>query len=72
MATSQNGGLVRGRLTNGGAESSGGFYDGNFTDLFAGDGDLGQFYTCIRMYEDELDASNDMFVLGLNGGLGCG
>ena len=70
VATSQNGGLVRGRLTNGEVQNSGSFYDGNFTDLFTEDGNLGQFYTCIRMYEDELDSGNDMFILGLNGGLG--
>ena len=27
-----------------------------FTNLFTEDGNLGQFYTCVRMYEDELDA----------------
>ena len=70
VATSQNGGLVRGRLTNGEVQNSGSFYDSNFTDLFTENGNLGQFYTCVRMYEDELDAGNDMFVLGLNGGLG--
>ena len=50
IGASQNGGLTRGTFesSTGAYANLGDFYDNNFTDLFSEDGDLGQFYTCLR------------------------
>ena len=64
FAASQNGGLVRGTLAPGAISNAGGFYDNNFTDLFNDEGELGQFYTCLRLYEDfEDDFSKNNVIL---------
>ena len=52
FAASQNGGLVRGTLAPGAVNNLGDFYDENFVDLYNDDEEIGQFYTCIRLYED--------------------
>ncbi|MDG1674774.1 MAG: hypothetical protein P8H88_04940, partial [Flavobacteriales bacterium] len=52
FAASQNGGLVRGTLGAGDVNNAGDFFDNQFVDLFNENGDLGQFYTCTRLYED--------------------
>ncbi len=69
FAASQNGGLVRGTLSPGAVNNLGGFYDGSFTDLFNDDGDIGQFYTCIRLYEDFNDefSQNDVILVNTFG-----
>ena len=60
-------GLVRGTLAPGEINNTGGFYDGNFTDLItAMDGDLGQFYTCLRLYEDFDDEHSQNNVILVN------
>ena len=46
--------------------NAGNFYDGNFTDLFTADGDLGQFYTCTRLYEDFDDEYSENTVILVN------
>lgn len=66
FAASQNGGLVRGTLAPGQINNTGGFYDGNFTDLFTEEGDLGQFYTCLRLYEDFDDEYSENNVILVN------
>ena len=66
FAASQNGGLVRGTVAPGNINNAGDFYDGNFTDLFSEDGDLGQFYTCLRLYEDFDDESSENNVILVN------
>lgn len=66
FAASQNGGLVRGTLAPGAVNNAGNFYDGNFTDLFTADGDLGQFYTCTRLYEDFDDEYSENTVILVN------
>ena len=69
FAASQNGGLVRGTLSPGAVNNLGGFYDGSFTDLFNDEGEIGQFYTCIRLYEDFNDdfSQNDVILVNTFG-----
>jgi hypothetical protein len=69
FAASQNGGLVRGTISPGAVINLGGFYDGNFTDLFNEEGEIGQFYTCIRLYEDFNDdfSQNDVILVNTFG-----
>jgi len=66
FAASQNGGLVRGTLSPGVVNNLGGFYDGNFTDLLNDDGEIGQFYTCLRLYEDFNDDYSQKEVILVN------
>ena len=66
FAASQNGGLVRGTLSPGAVNNLGDFYDGNFTDLYNDDGEIGQFYTCIRLYEDFNDEFSQKDVILVN------
>ena len=66
FAASQNGGLVRGTLAPGNINNAGPFYDGSFTDLFTDEGDLGQFYTCTRLYEDFDDEYSENTVILVN------
>ena len=66
FAASQNGGLVRGTLSPGAVNNLGGFYDGNFTDLYNDDDEIGQFYTCIRLYEDFDDEFSQNNVILVN------
>ncbi len=66
FGASQNGGLVRGTIAPGSYANLGGFYDDNFTDLFSEEGDLGQFYTCIRLYEDTEDEDSQNNVILVN------
>ena len=66
FAASQNGGLVRGTLAPGEANNTGPFFDGNFDDLISDNGDLGQFYTCTRLYEDFDDAYSQGEIILVN------
>jgi len=66
FAASQNGGLVRGTVGPGEINNAGDFFDENFTDLFADNGDLGQFYTCTRLYEDFDDEYSQNTVILVN------
>ena len=66
FAASQNGGLVRGTLSPGVVNNLCGFYDGNFTDLLNDDGEIGQFYTCLRLYEDFNDDYSQKEVILVN------
>ena len=66
FAASQNGGLVRGTVGPGEINNAGDFFDDNFTDLFTDQGDLGQFYTCTRLYEDFDDAYSQNTVILVN------
>jgi len=66
FAASQNGGLVRGTLGAGEVNNAGSFFDGNFTDLYDENGDLGQFYTCTRLYEDFDDEYSQNSVILVN------
>ncbi|MBM72611.1 MAG: hypothetical protein CL847_07500 [Crocinitomicaceae bacterium] len=66
FGASQNGGLVRGTISPGNVSNLGDFYDNNFTDLFTEDGDLGQFYTCVRLYEDTEDEDSQNNIILVN------
>ena len=66
VAASQNGGVRRGTLAPGEVNNTGDFYDDNFTDLFNSEGELGQFYTCLRLYEDFNDTSSQNHVILVN------
>ena len=66
FAASQNGGLVRGTLGAGDVNNAGDFFDNQFVDLFNENGDLGQFYTCTRLYEDFDDEYSQSEVILVN------
>lgn len=66
FAASQNGGLVRGTLAPGAVNNLGDFYDENFVDLYNDDEEIGQFYTCIRLYEDFDDEHSKNEVILVN------
>ena len=68
IGASQNGGLTRGTFesSTGAYANLGDFYDNNFTDLFSEDGDLGQFYTCLRLYEDTEDENSQNNIILVN------
>ena len=66
FGASQNGGLVRGTIAPGAFSNLGDFYDENFDDLFSEEGDLGQFYTCVRLYEDTEDEDSQNTVILVN------
>ena len=70
VASAQNGNIIRGRVLPDEVVSSGGFLDANLVELQNSDGALGQFYTCLRLFEHEEHENEDMLVLGLNGDLG--
>ena len=66
FAASQNGGLTRGTLAPGAVNNIGSFYDANFDDLASPSGDLGQFYTCTRLFEDFNDSFSQNYVTLIN------
>ena len=71
-AASQYGGFVRGTLGQGEINNSGAILDGNFDDFYFdsdGDGlanDLGQFYSCSRLYENFNDSLGSQTVILVN------
>ena len=66
FGASQHGGLVRGTISPGNFSNLGDFYDGNFDDLYNEEGELGQFYTCLRLYEDTEDEDSQNTVILVN------
>ena len=70
VASAQNGNIIRGLVLPDEVVSSGGFLDANLVELQNSDGALGQFYTCLRLFEHEEHENEDMLVLGMNGDLG--
>ena len=66
FAASQNGGLTRGTLAPGAVNNVGPFYDDNIGDLASPTGDLGQFYTCTRLFEDFNDTYSQNYVTLIN------
>ena len=71
-AASQYGGFVRGTYAPGEVNNAGAILDDSFTDYFVdtdGDGlanDLGQFYSCSRLYENFDDAHSQQSVILVN------
>lgn len=66
FAASQNGGLVRGTVTPGNYASLGMFYNDDMIELMNEEGELGQFYTCLRLWEDTEDEDSQMEVIIVN------
>jgi hypothetical protein len=62
FVTSQNGVLAR--FQEGGA--GGMFYDDEIIDLMNDDGEIGQFYTCIRLHENTADEDSQQYVILVN------
>jgi len=66
FAAYQNGGLVRGTISTGEMNNLGSFYDAPMIDLIDENGDLGQFFTCLRLYEDTEDEDSKQEVILVN------
>ena len=66
FAASQNGGLARGTISPGENINLGGFYDDEIIELIDEEGDLGGFYTCLRLYEDTEDENSQRNVIVVN------
>jgi hypothetical protein len=66
FAASQNGGLTRGTITPSDYSNLGGFYDNDISELIDDQGDLGQFYTCLRLYEDTEDEESQQQIILVN------
>lgn len=66
FAASQNGGLVRGTVAPGSIANLGMFYDAPMIELMNDEGELGQFYTCVRLWEDTEDDDSQMEVIIVN------
>jgi hypothetical protein len=65
-ATSQNGGLARGTVGPGDVANYGGFFDANIADLANDEGEIGQFYSVVRLYENTEDQDSQRSVVLVN------
>ena len=66
FAASQNGGLTRGTVTPTDYSNLGTFWDNDISELINEEGDLGQFYTCLRLYEDTEDEESLQQIILVN------
>lgn len=66
MATSQNGGLVRGTIAPGNFNSYGNFWDNDIADLVNDAGEIGQFYSVVRLYENTDDQDTQREIILVN------
>ncbi len=68
-AASQNGGLVRGTIGPGAINNYGNFYDENIAELINEEGEIGQFYSVVRLYEnsDDPDTQNNVVLVNPHG-----
>ena len=66
FAASQNGGLVRGTLAPENYNNLGKFFDEDILELENEEGDIGQFYTCLRLYEDTEDEDSQRNLILVN------
>lgn len=64
-ASSQNGGLSRGTIAPGAVNNYGDFWDANIIDLANDMGEIGQFYSIVRLYEntDDPDTQRDIILV---------
>lgn len=64
-AASQNGGLVRGTVAPGAVNNYGDFWDENIIELVNDEGEIGQFYSVVRLYEntDDLDSQRSVILV---------
>jgi hypothetical protein len=65
-ATSQNGGLARGTVGPGDVANYGGFFDANIAELANDEGEIGQFYSVVRLYENTEDQDSQRSVVLVN------
>ncbi len=65
-AASQNGGLVRGTVGPGAVNNYGNFYDENIAELINEEGEIGQFYSVVRLYENSDDQDAQSAVILVN------
>lgn len=65
-ATSQNGGLSRGTVGPGDIANYGSFFDANIAELANDEGEIGQFYSVVRLYENTEDQDSQRSVLLVN------
>jgi hypothetical protein len=65
-ATSQNGALQRGTVGPGDIANYGRFFDANIEELVNEEGDLGQFYSVVRLYENTDDEDSQRNVILVN------
>lgn len=66
FAASQNGGLARGTVSPGAFSNLGDLWDNDVSALIDEEGDLGQFYTCLRLYEDTEDDESQQNIILVN------
>ena len=66
FAASQNGGLVRGNIAPGNFNNYGNFWDDDIADLLNDQGEIGQFYTMVRLYENTEDAASQRDIILVN------
>ena len=66
FAASQNGGLARGTVSPSEIVNLGSFYDPVMSELIDDNGDLGQFYTCLNLYEDTEDEDSQQDIILVN------
>lgn len=69
LAASQNGGHARGTVGPGAVNNYGSYYDENIADLVNEEGELGQFYSVVRLYEnmDDPDAQSTVILVNPHG-----
>jgi len=65
-ATSQNGVLSRGTVGQGDIANYGSFFDANITELANEEGEIGQFYSVVRLYENTEDEESQRNVILVN------
>lgn len=65
-ATSQNGGLGRGTVGQDDIANYGSFFDANITELANEEGEIGQFYSVVRLYENTDDQDSQRSVVLVN------
>ncbi len=65
-ATSQNGGLSRGTIGPGDIANYGSFFDANIAELANDEGEIGQFYSVVRLYENTEDQDSQRSVILVN------
>lgn len=65
-ASSQNGGLSRGTVAPGESNNYGDFWDANIIDLANDMGEIGQFYSVVRLYENTDDPDTERNIILVN------
>ena len=66
FASSQNGGLSRGTVAPGDINNYGDFWDENIIELANAQGEIGQFYSIVRLYENTDDPDTQRSIVLVN------